>query len=282
MKKLLRNLTTLCVMSCMSGMALATAPDLSDDSGQTAFNDSFFAAADQTVATQYAAGDKQGLLAQVNKLNQLLASGNTGTAPTAKADTRYLLALSNYRLGLIDYKNAKTHLQQCIDNTNNIIADNAQYTEAYILTAACANSLIGSIPERTMELSLAGRTALQQAAEQDPANPRLLYIQAVTAIYTPPQFGGGLPKASTLLEQSIQQFQATSKHKLPDAPRWGLDEAYLWTGVIYSVNGKNTEAITALEKSLQVSQSSWVQKTLLPTLQRGSSIGPHFGLQLSN
>ncbi|RVU41957.1 hypothetical protein EOE67_01850 [Rheinheimera riviphila] len=278
MKTVLKKVMVLSVVSSISCMATAAGLSHPKEPGQLPTGKDIFANEDKVVGSFYAAGDKQGLLDQITKLNQLLSSDKA----ISKADARYYLALSSYRLGLVDYKNAKTHLQKCIDETNGIVTTDAQYTEAYILTAACSNSLIGNMPERTMELSLAGRTALQRAAELEPANPRLLYIQAVTALYTPPQFGGGLPRASTLLEQSIQQFEAKAADKTKAYPRWGLDEAYVWTGVIFSVNGKNTEAIAALEKSLDVSQSSWVKTQLLPTLKRGSSIGPHFGLQLSN
>jgi len=278
MKTILNNVMVFCVTCSLSCMAMAASLSDNKAAEPKLYGKDFFSDEDSKVGSQYAAGDKEGLQQQIERLNQLVNLDNS----VSNVDARYFLALSSYRLGLIDFKNAKTHLQKCIDETNGIVAANTQYTEAYILSAACSNSLIGNVPERTMELSLAGRTALQRAAELEPANPRLLYIQAVTALYTPPQFGGGLPKASSLLEQSIQQFAAQPEANTKTYPRWGLDEAYVWTGVIFSVNGKNTEAIAALEKSLHVSQSSWVKTTLLPTLKRGSSIGPYFGLQLSN
>lgn len=228
---------------------------------------------DRSIAAWFAAGDKQALSKNLTQLQQQMNQGQQ----QANSDRRYFLMLSYYRLGLLDHQHGKSHFEQCLAESQQLIAQSPAYVEAYILSAACANSLIGYDRERTMELSLAGRTALQEAGRLAPSNPRLSYLQGVTAIYTPPQFGGGLAKASELLKHAIKTFEATQK-TAQAWPSWGHDEAYLWSGVIYSADKKQPEAIAALEHSLRIADSSWVKSMLLPSLKSGKSIAPYFGL----
>lgn len=190
----------------------------------------------------------------------------------------YYYSLVNYRLGLVDYQNAKVHLQNCVEATKEISTAKPDFAEALVLKAACSNSLIGSLPEETMSLSLQARTSLEKAAQLEPKNPRLLFIQATAAVYTPEQFGGGLKAAEKLLTDSLNNFEVERENKKAELPSWGMDEAYMWSGMINSVQGKHQDAIAALERSLEIGKSEWVQSTLLPTLKKGESIGPYFGL----
>lgn len=192
----------------------------------------------------------------------------------------YYVGLIKYRLGLIEYKNGKTWFGDCIKINNHITSQNSQFIEAFTLQAACSNALINYLPEETMSLSAQSTNALQAANNLDSTNPRLLLIKGTSAVYIPPQFGGGIDRAKTLIINAVEQFNNMSNSDAnPELPTWGLDEAYMWLGVLNSVTGKKEEALKAINQSLSISDNPWVRDTLLATLQKGEPIGPIFGLQ---
>ena len=65
--------------------------------------------------------------------------------------------------------------------------------------------------------------ALQKGLTIDPNNPRLYYLQAMSLLGTPPQFGGGKDKAKPVFEKSIALFKAAQPKPL--YPTWGLPQA---------------------------------------------------------
>jgi hypothetical protein len=65
--------------------------------------------------------------------------------------------------------------------------------------------------------------ALQNGLLLDPNNPRLHYLQAMSVLGTPEQFGGGKEKAWPMLEKAIELFNA--EHVKPLYPHWGLSAA---------------------------------------------------------
>jgi hypothetical protein len=66
-------------------------------------------------------------------------------------------------------------------------------------------------------------TSLQKGMAIDPNNPRLYYLQAMSLLGTPSQFGGGKDKAKPVFEKSISLFK--SARPKPLYPAWGLPQA---------------------------------------------------------
>jgi hypothetical protein len=66
-------------------------------------------------------------------------------------------------------------------------------------------------------------TALQNGMTADPNNPRLYYLQAMSLMNTPAQFGGGKDKAKPVFEKSIALFKAAQPKPL--YPKWGQTQA---------------------------------------------------------
>jgi hypothetical protein len=66
-------------------------------------------------------------------------------------------------------------------------------------------------------------TALQNGMTADPNNPRLYYLQAMSLMNTPAQFGGGKDKAKPVFEKSIALFKAAQPKPL--YPKWGQKQA---------------------------------------------------------
>ena len=65
--------------------------------------------------------------------------------------------------------------------------------------------------------------ALQKGLQTDPNNPRLYYLQAMSLLGTPEQFGGGKDKAKPLFEKSLALYNSAKPQPL--YPTWGKKQA---------------------------------------------------------
>jgi len=65
-------------------------------------------------------------------------------------------------------------------------------------------------------------TALQKGMKLDPNNPRLYYLQGMSLMGTPPQFGGGKDKAKPVFEKAVTLYKAAQPKPL--YPAWGLKQ----------------------------------------------------------
>ena len=96
-------------------------------------------------------------------------------------------------------------------------------------------------------------------------NPRVWLLRGIQAIYTQPQYGGGLPVAETHLNRAIALF--ATDIPTPPAPRWGRSEAYVWLGQVFQRTNRIAEARAAYNKALALQGDyPWVSKSLLPSL----------------
>ncbi|HTQ64249.1 MAG TPA: hypothetical protein VMI12_05600 [Puia sp.] len=71
-----------------------------------------------------------------------------------------------------------------------------------------------------------GQTAsqyLQKAAQLDPDNPRIYYLQGQSVFNTPVAFGGGKTNAKPLFEKSVELYK--KENPKPLYPNWGKDQA---------------------------------------------------------
>jgi hypothetical protein len=65
--------------------------------------------------------------------------------------------------------------------------------------------------------------ALQKGLQADPNNPRLYYLQGMSLLGTPEQFGGGKDKAKPLFEKSLALYKSATPQPL--YPTWGRQQA---------------------------------------------------------
>jgi len=70
----------------------------------------------------------------------------------------------------------------------------------------------------------AATTALANAKKADANNPRIYYLEGMTVINTPENFGGGKAVAKPIFEKSVALF-ATYKPASPFHPNWGKEMA---------------------------------------------------------
>jgi hypothetical protein len=108
------------------------------------------------------------------------------------------------------------------DKADSIMPGNSEIVtlKAWILSAK-----IGVAPmQRGASLGPQSGILLEEAIKLDPTNPRPYYLKAMSAMYTPPMFGGGKDKAIPLFEKSIDLY---SKFKPSSTimPDWGGKQA---------------------------------------------------------
>ncbi|HTI11746.1 MAG TPA: hypothetical protein VL832_24400 [Puia sp.] len=65
--------------------------------------------------------------------------------------------------------------------------------------------------------------ALQKGLQADPNNPRLYYLQGMSLLGTPEQFGGGKDKAKPVFEKSLALYKSSKPQSL--YPTWGQKQA---------------------------------------------------------
>lgn len=98
-------------------------------------------------------------------------------------------------------------------------------------------------------------------------NPRVWLLRGIQAVYTQPQYGGGLPIAETHLNRAIALF--ATDNPTPPAPMWGRGEAYVWLGQVFERTNRFAEARAAYNRALAVERDyPWVSRSLLPSLDR--------------
>ena len=98
-----------------------------------------------------------------------------------------------------------------------------QWSETFALLATVTGLRIVIDPSDAVTLGpLAGELSAH-ATQLGPDNPRVLYLQAVAALNTPPEYGGGVEVARALIKRSLDAFKTNTRGPL--APSWGLREA---------------------------------------------------------
>jgi tetratricopeptide (TPR) repeat protein len=136
--------------------------------------------------------------------------------------------------------------------------------ETHILLASLYGRLIAADPSRAMELGMMAQAENNAAITSGPNNPRVWLVKGMNAIYTPPEYGGGLPAAKENLNKAIDLF--AKDNPKPGEPRWGRAEAYAWLGQVYQKEGNTAQAAAAYKKALEITPGyGWViglQRTL--------------------
>ncbi|WP_262247024.1 hypothetical protein [Parapedobacter soli] len=97
-------------------------------------------------------------------------------------------------------------------------------TENHILAAYLLSARINANPMvRGASMGRESKTHLTAALEQEPDNPRALFVRGMGIYHTPAVFGGGKKKAKPFLDRALEAFDAIDSDA-PLAPRWGRRE----------------------------------------------------------
>jgi tetratricopeptide (TPR) repeat protein len=122
--------------------------------------------------------------------------------------------------------------------------------ETHMLLSAIDGQLIASDVSRAMELGMASQVSSSAALTSGPNNPRVWLLRGQGAIFTPPEYGGGLDPAEKQLKHAIELF-ANDAPK-PGEPSWGKAEAHLWLGQVYEKKGDKANAAAEYRLALEI------------------------------
>jgi tetratricopeptide (TPR) repeat protein len=130
--------------------------------------------------------------------------------------------------------------------------------EAHALISSIDGQLIGQDPSRAMELGMASSQSQATALSMGPKNPRVWLVRGQSAIFTPPEYGGGTKPAEEALKHAIELF-ANDKPATGE-PNWGYAEAYLWLGQTYEKMNDKAKAADAYAHAQQIAPNfAWLK-----------------------
>jgi tetratricopeptide (TPR) repeat protein len=132
--------------------------------------------------------------------------------------------------------------------------------ETHMLLSAIDGQLIAKDMSRAMELGMASQASSSAALSLGPNNPRVWLLRGQGAIFTPPEYGGGLGPAENQLEHAIELFGKDAPK--PGEPSWGRAEAYLWLGQVYDKKGDKAKAAELYKQALDIAPGYAYAKAL--------------------
>jgi plasmid stability protein len=186
-----------------------------------------------------------------NALEALARSiGHELEADPNDASLRYHVAHARYRLGLLAAAahgpGAAAAFSDCIERLKPLTGSEVESVEALTLESACYSGLAGQRRFESTLLTARARERLATALEQDPRNPRAVFLSSLEAL------GRSLPGsperrgAVARLRYAAQLFEATPATSV-DTPGWGHAEAYLALGRELQASGDTLGARNWIE-----------------------------------
>ena len=136
--------------------------------------------------------------------------------------------LTNYYIGYADYRlaiyyqaqsNQEMQLKYLDDGIEHIYASldkNEKFADAHGLLSSLLGQKISTDPALGMTLGMESMTAISEALENGKDNPRVAIFAAISAYYTPEQFGGSRTKAMTEMTRAPGRDAVLRR---PDAAR---------------------------------------------------------------
>ncbi|MDE2727851.1 MAG: tetratricopeptide repeat protein [Gemmatimonadota bacterium] len=219
---------------------------------------------------------------QMHKANSLFETGKLAEAratferilPMAEKPwlIHYYIALADRYLSQHYYESdtdlANRHLDAGIDQLATSIELKENFAEAHALQSSLYGMKIALSPWKGMILGPRSKNAMDRAVKSDPDNPRVLLLSGISALETPPMFGGSSKEARELLLRSVDRFE-TYQPVSEVHPSWGRYEAYAWLGQVAVELDDNDAAKAYYEKALEINpDGGWVRYQLVPALEK--------------
>jgi tetratricopeptide (TPR) repeat protein len=137
--------------------------------------------------------------------------------------------------------------------------------ETHALMSSIDGQMIAKDPSRAMELGIASQSSSNAALSLGRDNPRVWLLRGQGAIFTPPEYGGGLKQAEEQLKRAIELFAKDAPK--PGEPSWGRPEAYVWLGQVYEKSGDKTKAAESYKAALGIAPDFAFAKILAAALK---------------
>ena len=122
----------------------------------------------------------------------------------------------------IDKDANSTKVLELCDKADAVTADNNDKAEILsIRNMAYSQQMLVDPQNRWMTYGQKAGNALQEAMKLNPNNGRLYYLQGMSLLGTPEQFGGGKAKAKPVFEKAFELLNA--EQAKPLYPNWGKE-----------------------------------------------------------
>ncbi|WP_076538086.1 tetratricopeptide repeat protein [Shewanella sp. UCD-KL21] len=119
--------------------------------------------------------------------------------------------------------------------------------ESMALLASVYGMQIANDPSKGQSLGMKASDLLAQAEQLSPENPRIALVRAMSAFYTPAQYGGGMDKAEQYATDAIRFYERPCVDIC-----WGQTEAYTWRGLAKQELGRQQEAIVDWQHAVEI------------------------------
>lgn len=183
---------------------------------------------------------------------------------------QYAIAYAGWRMATlpdVPKRDQDDLLDDAEDRLATTLETSPEPAEALALMGTIYGQQAGRSMMRAIVLGPRSMRALDRAAELEPGNPRVLLLQGISALQTPPAFGGDRDKAGRLLRRSLDAFSREPPTK--PWPTWGRFDAHAWLGQVLRRKGDLTGARAEYERALAIAPNSpWLRAVLLPALER--------------
>lgn len=186
--------------------------------------------------------------------------------------THYYIGLADYRLAIFYQSQNKRdqlikYLDDAIENMHASLKKNEEFADAHGLLSALLGQKIGTDHSLGMTLGMESMTAMSDAVEYGKSNPRVAMFSAISAYYTPEQYGGSKTRAMQEMNRAVGLFK---KENLEDKrlPDWGHDEALTWLAKFNMDTENYDKAKQHLDAALKLDPESQFAKITLEQLQQ--------------
>lgn len=152
------------------------------------------------------------------------------------------------------------YLDDGIEHIYYSLEKNEKFADAHGLLSSLLGQKINTDPALGMTLGMESMTAVSDALEYGKENPRVAMFAAISAYFTPEQFGGSKTKAMSEMTRAAELFK---KENLEDKrlPDWGHDQALTWLGRFHTAAGEFDLATKNLQAALKLSPESSFAKS---------------------
>ena len=143
-------------------------------------------------------------------------------AESSRWEPLYYLAFSQINLSFWEKEDEKKDaiLDQAEDNIEKALSINGDKSELYAIQGFLYQGRIQVNPMRGMTYSQKAAEILSKSIEENPENPRPLFLLAQNIYHTPKMFGGGSRNALPKALEAKERFDK-EKDKEGISPKWG-------------------------------------------------------------
>ncbi len=211
----------------------------------------------------------------VNALRSLVQSAQAISQKGPDSpDVRYLLALANYRLGLLlagpKPADATAAMDHCVEESGRTLQVQTSSAEAYALQGTCYAELARLHNWKTVVNGPFATLKMDKALKLAPNNPRVVLLDGARdyAEARP----GGKEQALAKFRRALELFETALESRTgsgPGTPSWGYADTYAYIGRCLQEKGDLLGARNAYERALIIAPDFAAVRRELQSLLKG-------------